>query len=136
MLPGLFFLLLIYKSTNADKTAAMHIEAIRDFCLTLPATTEDFPFDDRTLVFRIGGKIYLLIDVEEPWEFNVKCEPELAVQLRERYPDAIRPGYHMNKKHWNTITVAGLDEQIVREQIEQSYELVKASLPKKNRDVL
>ena len=114
----------------------MHIEAIRDFCLTLPATTEDFPFDDRTLVFRIGGKIYLLIDVEEPWEFNVKCEPELAISLRERYPDAIRPGYHMSKKHWNTLTVASLDDSLLRQQIEQSYSIVKASLPKKIQDTL
>lgn len=114
----------------------MHIEALRDFCLSLPATTEDFPFDDRTLVFRIGGKIYLLIDVEEPWEFNVKCDPEKAIQLREQYPDAIRPGYHMNKKHWNTVTVAGLDDRLVREQITHSYELILSSLPKKIRDEL
>ncbi len=114
----------------------MHIEAIRDFCLALPATTEDFPFDDRTLVFRVGGKIYLLIDVEEPGEFNVKCDPEMAIQLREQYPDAIRPGYHMNKKHWNTVTVVGLDDRLLRDQIVKSYELIKASLPKKVQDTL
>jgi predicted DNA-binding protein (MmcQ/YjbR family) len=114
----------------------MHIEAIRDYCLSLPATTEDFPFDERTLVFRVGGKIYLLIDVEEAWEFNVKCDPELAIQLREQYPDAIRAGYHMNKKHWNTVTVTGLDDRLLREQITQSYALVRASLPKKVNDHL
>lgn len=114
----------------------MHIEAIRDFCLALAHTTEDFPFDDRTLVFRVGGKIYLLIDVEEPWEFNVKCDPEMAVSLRERFPDAIRPGFHMNKKHWNTVVVTGLDSKIVLDQIANSYELVKSSLPKKIRELL
>jgi predicted DNA-binding protein (MmcQ/YjbR family) len=87
----------------------MHLEALRDFCLSLPLVTEDFPFDERTLAFRIGGKIFLLTDVEEPWEFNAKCDPERAIELRELYPDAIRPGYHMNKKHWNTIR---LDRQL------------------------
>ncbi len=115
----------------------MHIEALRDFCLSLPHTTEDFPFDQRTLVFRVGGKIYLLTDVEESWEFNAKCDPERAAELRERYPDAIRPGYHMNKKHWNTLrTDMGLDEKLLRELIRHSYELIFASLPKKMRETL
>lgn len=115
----------------------MTIESLRDFCLALPACTEDFPFDDRTLVFRVGSKIFLLTDVEEPWEFNAKCDPERAVDLRERYPDAIRAGYHMNKKHWNTIRIdMGLNERLLRELIEHSYELVRNSLPKKQREGL
>lgn len=113
----------------------MHIEALRDYCLSLTAVTEDFPFDDKTLVFRIGGKIFLLTDVEEPWEFNAKCAPERAIELRERYPDAIRPGYHMNKSHWNTIRLdMQLDEKLLRELILHSYELVRQSLAKKIRD--
>lgn len=115
----------------------MHIEALRDYCLGLNAVTEDFPFDEKTLVFRIGGKIFLLTDVEEPWEFNAKCAPERAIELRERYPDAIRPGYHMNKTHWNTIRLdMQLDEILLRELISHSYELVRQSLPKKIRDGL
>jgi predicted DNA-binding protein (MmcQ/YjbR family) len=115
----------------------MHIEALRDYCLSLNAVTEDFPFDEKTLAFRIGGKIFLLTDVEEPWEFNAKCAPERAIELRERYPDAIRPGYHMNKNHWNTIRLdMQLDEILLRELISHSYELVRHSLPKKIRDGL
>jgi len=115
----------------------MHIEALRDFCLSLPHTTEDLPFDDRTLVFRVGNKIFLLTDVEESWEFNVKCDPEKAVDLRERHPDAIRPGYHMNKKHWNTVrTDHGLDDKLLRELIRHSYDLIFASLPKKVKESL
>jgi predicted DNA-binding protein (MmcQ/YjbR family) len=119
------------------KTNTMNIENLRDFCLSLPHSTEDFPFDEKTLAFRVGGKIYLLTDVEEPWEFNAKCHPERAVELRERYPDAIRPGYHMNKTHWNTVRLdRGLDERLLRELIQHSYELVRSSLTKKLRESL
>jgi predicted DNA-binding protein (MmcQ/YjbR family) len=119
------------------KNKAMHIEALRDYCLSLNAVTEDFPFGESTLVFRIGNKIFLLTNVDEPWEFNAKCAPEKAIELRERYPDAIRPGYHMNKTHWNTIRLdMQLDEKLLRELIHHSYELVRQSLPKKIRDGL
>lgn len=115
----------------------MYLDELRDFAMGLAHVTEDFPFDERTLVFRVGGKIFLLTDVEEPWEFNAKCDPERAVELRERYPDAVRPGYHMNKTHWNTVRLdMGLDERLLRELIEHSYELVRKSLPKKLRDGL
>ena len=115
----------------------MNIESLRDFCLSLPAVTEDFPFDESVLVFRVGGKIFILTDVDEGRTFNAKCDPERAIELRERYPDAIQPGYHMNKQHWNTIRLdMQLDEILIRELISHSYELVLQSLPKKIRDGL
>lgn len=115
----------------------MNIEWLREYCLSLPHATEDFPFDERTLAFRVGGKIFLLTDVEEAWEFNAKCEPERAVELRERYPDAVRPGYHMNKTHWNTVRIdMGLDDALVLDLIKHSYDLIRASLPAKIRKEL
>lgn len=115
----------------------MHIEALRDYCLSLPHTTEDFPFDNRTLVFRVGGKMYLLTDVEDNHSFNAKCAPEKAIELRERFPKAILPGYHMNKVHWNTVrTDKGLDQRLLTELIRHSYDLIYQSLPKKIRESL
>jgi predicted DNA-binding protein (MmcQ/YjbR family) len=115
----------------------MNIEWLREYCLSLPHATEDFPFDERTLAFRVAGKIFLLTDVEEPWEFNAKCDPERAVELRERYPDAVRPGYHMNKTHWNTVRIdRGLDDALVLDLIRHSYDLIRASLPAKIRKEL
>ena len=112
----------------------MNIEWLREYCLSLPHATEDFPFDERTLAFRVAGKIFLLTDVEEPWEFNAKCDPERAVELRERYPDAVRPGYHMNKTHWNTVRIdMGLDDALVLDLIRHSYDLIRSSLPAKIR---
>ena len=115
----------------------MNIEWLREYCLSLPHATEDFPFDERTLAFRVAGKIFLLTDVEEPREFNAKCDPERAVELRERYPDAVRPGYHMNKTHWNTVRIdMGLDDALVLDLIKHSYDLIRASLPAKIRKEL
>lgn len=115
----------------------MNIETLRDFCLSLPAVTEDFPFDESVLVFRVGGKIFILTNVDEGRTFNAKCDPEQAIELRERYPDAIQPGYHMNKQHWNTISMEyGLDEAMLRELIQHSYQLIWASLPKAKRPAL
>lgn len=112
----------------------MNIESLRDFCLGLPACTEDFPFDESTLVFRVGNKIFLLTNVDEGCTFNAKCDPERAIELRERYPDAIQPGYHMNKQHWNTISLEyGLDESLLQELITHSYQLIRKSLPKAKR---
>ncbi len=112
----------------------MNIESLRDFCLSLPACTEDFPFDENTLVFRVGNKIFLLTDVDEGQSFNAKCNPERAIELRELHPDAILPGYHMNKQHWNTVLLhADLDERLLREMIRHSYELIRNSLTKAQR---
>ena len=112
----------------------MNIEELRDHCLQLKAVTEDFPFGEETLVFRIGGKIFLLIGVDEANRFNVKCDPELAVELREQYNE-VKPGFHMNKKHWNTVYMDGrLSNKQLCEMIDHSYDLVLKSLPKKVRD--
>jgi len=108
----------------------MNIEEYRDFCLSLPGATEELPFGPDTLVFKVGGKIFALTSLQTFASFNVKCDPEHAVELRERY-DYVLPGFHMNKKHWNTILVgvgATLAQQ--RQWITHSYQLVVASLPK------
>ncbi|MEX0966340.1 MAG: MmcQ/YjbR family DNA-binding protein [Bacteroidia bacterium] len=113
----------------------MQIDEVRDFCLALPGTTEDFPFDRETLAFRIGGKIYALMNIEvRPLRINLKCTPDRAEELRAEHPEII-PGYHMNKRHWNTVGLeAGLDDELCRELIRHSYELVLAGLPKKLQD--
>ncbi|MDR2936481.1 MAG: MmcQ/YjbR family DNA-binding protein, partial [Rikenellaceae bacterium] len=99
---------------------------------------EETPFDEVTLAYKVGGRIFCLAamdDTEKQW-INVKCDPERAVILRERYPDAVLPGYHMNKVHWNTIHSIGLPDRLVREWLRDSYDLVAASLPRKVRKIL
>ncbi|RZL07762.1 MAG: MmcQ/YjbR family DNA-binding protein [Hymenobacter sp.] len=114
----------------------MHIEDYRDFCLSLPGATEETPFGPDTLVFKVGGKIFTLTDLQTFGSFNVKCNPELAVELRERY-DYVLPGFHMNKKHWNTILVgAGATVVQQRQWIQHSYQLVVGALPKAVRAAL
>lgn len=108
----------------------MHIEDFRDFCLRLPGTTEETPFGPDTLVFKVGGKIFALTDLQAFASFNVKCDPKRAADLRERY-DYVRPGFHMNKKHWNTVLIGtGATDNQLREWITHSYQLVVAALPK------
>ena len=108
----------------------MNIEDLRDYCLQKPAVTESFPFGEDTLVFKVGDKIFLLTGLEGH-SFNAKCDPELAVELREQH-DEVQPGYHMNKKHWNTIQTDGsLTNKQLRDMIDHSYNLVLKSLPKK-----
>ena len=115
----------------------MNIEALREYCLSKKEVTEEFPFGNDTLVFKVKGKIFLRAGLDNnPLQFNVKCDPEKAIELRERY-DAVQPGYHMNKKHWNTVTVDGrLSQKLVLEMIDDSYDLVVQSLPKKEKDEL
>ena len=110
----------------------MNIETLRAYCLAKPAVEETLPFGPDTLVFKVAGKVFLLTGLDsDPLSFNVKCDPDLAVELRERY-DAVKPGYHMNKKHWNTVTVDGsVSGKLIREWIDHSYELVVDSLPAK-----
>jgi predicted DNA-binding protein (MmcQ/YjbR family) len=108
----------------------MNIEELRDYCLQKAGVTEGFPFGEDTLVFKVGEKIFLLTGLESP-SFNVKCDPELAVELREQH-DEVRPGFHMNKKHWNTVHTDGsLTNKQLRDMVDHSYELVLKSLPKK-----
>jgi predicted DNA-binding protein (MmcQ/YjbR family) len=114
----------------------MNPESLRHYCLSLPATTEDFPFDEQTLVFKVQGKMFALTDVDDFASINLKCDPERAAELREQY-DSIRPGYHMNKKHWNTVLLDGsLPDALIKELILHSYQLVVAGLPKKLREGL
>ncbi|MBD1367521.1 MmcQ/YjbR family DNA-binding protein [Mucilaginibacter sp. ZT4R22] len=109
----------------------MNIEELRDYCLALPAVEEGFPFGEDTLVFKVGGKIFLLAGLQDGHHFNAKCDPELAIDLRERYTE-VKPGYHMNKAHWNTVYMNGtLTRKQLCEMIDHSYHLVFKSLPKK-----
>ena len=107
---------------------------IYDYCMGKPGAEETFPFDERTLVFKVAGKMFALIDPEGiPPAMNLKCDPERAVALREEY-EAVEPGYHMNKTHWNTVTFDGsLPGPLAAELIDHSYGLVVASLPKRLR---
>ena len=114
----------------------MDIEAIRSFCLALPHCTEDFPFDEDTLVFRVGGKIFAILPLLKLHEINLKCDPDKARDLREKY-SFIRPGFHMNKKHWNTISFGSIpNHQIIQELIIHSYELVYEGLRTKVKSEL
>ncbi len=112
----------------------MDIESFREYCLSKPFTTEDMPFGDNTLVFKVLGKIFALADIEEFKSVNLKCDPSRAIELREEYPQII-PGYHMNKKHWNTVSMHdGLSLQLCIELIDHSFNLVVSKLPKKDRE--
>jgi predicted DNA-binding protein (MmcQ/YjbR family) len=110
---------------------------LRSWCLRQPGAIEEFPFGPEHSVFKVAGKMFALSALERaPLEVSVKCEPELAVGLRETHP-AIRPGYHLNKRHWITITLDGsLRDQLVRELIEDSYDLIVSALPKQIREQL
>jgi predicted DNA-binding protein (MmcQ/YjbR family) len=103
-------------------------------CLALPGAVQEFPFGDEVSVFKVGGKMFATCPLDgQPLQLSVKCEPDLAVQLRATYP-AIVPGYHLNKRHWNTITLDGsLSDQMVTDLLGDSYDLVVASLPRARR---
>lgn len=110
----------------------MNIEELREYALSFKSTSEGFPFDETTLVFKVAGKMFLLTNLEESGRVNVKCRPELAEELRECYPQSVFPGYHMSKKHWNTVIMdSEVDDELLKEWIEESYHLVVATLPKK-----
>jgi predicted DNA-binding protein (MmcQ/YjbR family) len=115
----------------------MNIESLREYCLRKKNVAEEFPFGDSTLVFKVMGKIFLLASLDSsPLQFNVKSDPDKAIEMRETY-DSVRPGYHMNKKHWNTILADGnIPVKKIRELIDDSYTLVVKSLPKKNQSGL
>ncbi len=108
----------------------MDIEQVREFCLEFSGATEEFPFDEVTLVFKVEGKMFLLLplDADQP-SVMVKCDPDLAVELREKYADVV-PGFHMNKKYWNTLYVDRLDKELVKSWILHSYCEVIKKLPK------
>ncbi|WP_435970104.1 MmcQ/YjbR family DNA-binding protein [Streptomyces sp. Qhu_M48] len=105
-------------------------EELRAFCLDFNDASEEFPFGPETSVFKVAGKLFALAALDsEPLRVNLKCDPDEAVRLREEHP-AIVPGYHMSKRHWNTVTVGELPDRMVRELVEDSYDLVVAGLPK------
>jgi predicted DNA-binding protein (MmcQ/YjbR family) len=114
----------------------MNIETFRDHCITKTGVSEEFPFDNETLVYKVGGKMFALTNIDLFESVNLKCDPMLALELRERY-HAVIPGYHMNKKHWNTIKMDGsIPDSILFEWIDHSYDLVYKSLPKKIKENL
>jgi len=108
----------------------MNLEIIRTFCLSKKGVSEEFPFDEDTLVFKVMGKIFCLTSLDNPVSVNLKCDPEKAVTLREEHEE-IQPGYHMNKVHWNTVSLIGsLSDKFILDLIEHSYNLVVKGLSK------
>ena len=114
----------------------INIEALRNYCITKKGVTESFPFDSDTLVFKVMDKMFLLVGLSTPYRFNVKCDPEKAVELRDMY-DAVQPAYHMSKIHWNTIDLSfDVDESLVWQWIDDSYNLVVDGLTSKQKLLL
>lgn len=115
----------------------MNIESIINYCLTKKGTVEDFPFDEDTLVFKVGGKMFVLIPLEKiPLQINLKCNPEKAIELRENFEE-VQPGWHMSKNHWNTILLSGnVRWDDLKEWIDHSYDEVVKGLKKSEREKL
>ncbi len=113
----------------------MDPELFREYCLSKPGATEDMPFGEDVLVFRVGGKMFALVALDEiPPRVNLKCDSELALELRDRY-EQVRPGYHMNKKHWNTVEIdSEIPDTELCKMIDHSYELVARTLPRSKRE--
>ncbi len=111
----------------------MNIEELREYCLAKKGTTESFPFDEDTLVFKVMNKMYCLTSLSEPESINLKCDPEKAIVLRESFPGVL-PGWHMNKKKWNTVMLnEGISHQLLCEWIDHSYDEVVQKLSKKDK---
>lgn len=110
----------------------MNIETLREYCLSKPGAEETLPFGPDTLVYKVGGKVFLLVGLDaEDLRFNVKCDPDKAIELRDEYP-CVLPGFHMNKKHWNTVVVDGsVSNALLKEWIDHSYTLVAPKTKKK-----
>ena len=112
----------------------MELQKIIDYCSDRKGATEDFPFDETTMVFKIGGKMFALLNLEKPFSINLKCDPDLAEILRERYT-GVTPGYHMNKKHWNTVALnSDIPEKELIGMIDHSYQLIFQKLTSKLKD--
>jgi len=114
----------------------LNLEELREYCLAKAGVTEGLPFGEDTLVFKVGEKLFLLTSISLGNQFNVKCDPELAIELREKHPE-VTPGYHMNKKLWNTVKIDGnlTDKQLLG-MIDHSYEQVFAGLPRKVQETI
>jgi predicted DNA-binding protein (MmcQ/YjbR family) len=114
----------------------MNIEEFRTYCLSRPGVTESLPFGPDTLVYKVLGKIFALAPLDDSFSINLKCDPELTVSLRERY-NCVQPGYHMNKKMWNTVYVDGsINDDLLREWIDHSYDEVVKKMSRKQQDQL
>jgi len=115
----------------------MNIEEIREYCIAKPGVTESFPFNDTALVFKVMNKMFALLDLsEESRGISLKCDPELAIELREQHSE-VTPAWHFNKQHWNGVDINGsVSNTLVREWIDHSYSIVVASLPKSKRETL
>jgi predicted DNA-binding protein (MmcQ/YjbR family) len=114
----------------------MNIEELREYCLSLNGVSEDFPFDETTLVFKVIGKMFCLTDLEDDFAIALKNDPEKNIELREEYP-AVKPAYHMNKQHWNTIKVDGsISDDMIKNLIDESYDLVVFKLTRKQQQEL
>jgi len=112
------------------------IESFRNFCLSRKGATEEFPFDENTLVFKVMGKMFALADVNDFLSINLKVDPEVAIELRERY-SSVQEGYHMNKKHWITVAMDGeLPDRLLVQWIDNSYKLVVSGLTKRQKTAL
>ncbi|WP_372774466.1 MmcQ/YjbR family DNA-binding protein [Mangrovibacterium sp.] len=114
----------------------MNIEELREYCISKKGTSEGFPFDETTLVFKVMGKMFALTNIEGDLSVNLKCDPEKAIEQREKFP-CVLPGYHMSKIHWNTVRIDGtVGDQQIKYWIDDSYELIVAKLTKKQKDEL
>lgn len=110
----------------------MDIESIREYCLQKQLTTEEFPFDDSTLVFKVAGKIFACMPLERPGFLALKCDADYALELRERY-SAIEPAWHLNKRYWNQLLIHSLDDDLIRHLIDHSYEEVVKKFSRRRR---
>lgn len=118
------------------KIRIMNIETLREYCISKKGVTESFPFDENTLVFKVMNKMFALTNIEGDLSVNLKCDPEKAIALREEY-DAVLPGYHMNKKHWNTVKIDGsIPAGLIEAWIDDSYTLIVNTLTKKLKEEL
>jgi len=114
----------------------MNIEEFRDYCIAKKGVTEGFPFDESTLVFKVMGKMFALVNIQKIEFVNLKCDPEKAIELREEY-QGVTPGYHMSKKHWNSVSVLGdIPDKLIYQWVDNSYDLVVSSLTKKLQEEL
>jgi len=111
----------------------MNIEELRDYCISKPAVSESFPFDESTLVFKVAGKIFLLTDLVDAFSMNIKNTPEKVMELREQYPGVL-PGYHMNKTYWITVVIDGtISDSLLKQWIDESYNLIIAGFSRKEK---
>lgn len=111
----------------------MNIEELRDYCISKPAVTESFPFDETTLVFKVAGKMFLLTDLVDAFSMNVKNNPEKVLELMEQYPSVL-PGYHMNKKYWVTVMIDGsVPDNLLKQWIDESYMLIVSGFSGKEK---